>query len=175
MSEMAFTKITSNVEQDLRAMMVVLWDTGPKKPEVPKKPATMKKPSDHKGEWKEGDSDYDLAMVEFSEALEAYKVARAQYQRELKDYADWHRKYGGPFEISMYSCDGHDALARDPERYFISSRTRGRSDLKNGGLPASLKPGPAQDENMRRIAAGEEDLRVALRRDPVFGEQEVRQ
>ena len=174
MSDFAFTKVTSNVEQDLRAMMVVLWDLGPKKPDMPKKPAAMKKPSDHKGDWKEGDPDFDLAAIEFNETLEAYKAARAQYQRELKDFGDWHKRYGGPFEIAMYSCDAHDALERDPKRYCISARTRGRGDLKNFGLPEGVKPGPAQDENMRRIKAGEEDLRVALARDPVFGQQELR-
>lgn len=175
MSDFAFTKITSTNEQDLRSMMVVLWDTGPKRPDTPEKPVAPKKAADHKGEWKEGDPDYDLAMIEFKETLSDYEAARAQYKRELKDHADWQRRYGGPYELSMYSCDGHDALARDPARYCISSRTRGRGDLKNFGLPAGVKPGPAQDENMRRIAAGEEDLRVALRRDPVFGDQEVRQ
>lgn len=148
--------------------MVWLWDLGPKKPETPKKPTAPKTTG------KEGDPEFDLAKLDFNEEIETYQAAREKYKRDLKDFADWTRKYGGPYELCQWSCDADDTLNRDPERYCISSRTRGRQDLKNHGLPAGVKPGPAQAENMRRRQEGDADLREARRRDPVFGEQEVR-
>lgn len=146
---------------------VWLWDTGPVKPKLPDKPIAPKS-------GKEGDPEYELAMVEFKETLSDYEAARAQYRRELKDHADWWKKFGGPFEMRMFSCDAHDALARGGARYAISSRTRGHERLKNGGLPVGMKPGPAHAENLRRQEAGESDLAEARRKDPVFGQQEMR-
>lgn len=154
---------------------VWLWDIGPKKPEMPRKPSAPKAPAGHKGEWKEGDPEYELAMVEFKETLDAYTASRAQYRLDLAAYAAWNKRFGGPYELRQFSCDAHDTLQRDPERYFISSRTRGHEKKKNGGLPEGMKPGPAHAENLRREQAGHEEFEAAMRADPVFGQQEIRQ
>jgi hypothetical protein len=161
---------------------VILWDIGPSKPVAPKRPDLPK--------GKEGDPEYDLAKVEFQEALEDYTEALKTWKRQKTEYADWHKQNGGPVEITMWSCDAHDALGRDAAaapivikngeekkqlRYFISARTRGHSNLPNRGLPNGMRPGHGQGELERRMIEGDADMVAARRADPVFGKQEIRQ
>jgi len=60
-------------------------------------------------------------------------------------------------------------------RYYLASRTRGYGELPNGGLPPGLTPGHKHAENIRREQDGDADMLYARRKDPVFGEQELRQ
>lgn len=149
------------------SMYVILWDIGPQKPTAPVKPATPK--------GKEGEAEYDIAMVEFREQLDAYATARKAYLQGLEDWQKWQKREGGAIERQFYSCDAYDALARDPERYFISASTRGHEKLKNHGLPAGYKPGPGHAENVRRAQEGDEEFARLRAADPVFGTQELRQ
>jgi hypothetical protein len=166
-----FTKLSSSgsgLDVDSRGLqMVVLWDIGPQKPVQPKRPDLPK--------GNPGDPAYELAKAEFSDALEVYTAALARFRQEKADHEDWHRRWGGPYEIHNYwSSDATDALARDSKRYFISSSTRGHAGLPNRGLPEGMSPGRGHHENMRRIAAGESDMAITRRADPVFGKQELR-
>lgn len=151
---------------DRGTQMVVLWDLGPQKPVAPKRPTAPK--------GKDGDPEFDLAKVEFQEELEAYQVALKAHQKAKTEYAGWLENVGGPIEQTKWSVDAADALARDPKRYCISASTRGHSNLPNRGLPEGVKPGKGHLEEQRRIAAGESDLEQLKKRDPVFGEQELR-
>lgn len=162
---------------------VILWDTGPVKPVAPARPEVPK--------GKEGDPEYDLAKIEFAEALEDYQEALKTWKKAKIEYADWQKQNGGPIEIVMWSCDAFDALARDAAnapvtrnkvgeevkhlRYFISARTRGHSHLPNRGLPQGRRPGLGQAELERRMLEGDAELMAARRADPVFGKQETRQ
>jgi hypothetical protein len=92
---------------------VILWDIGPMKPVAPRRPEVPKK-------GKEGDPEYDLAKIEFSGALEEYDTALKRWKQEKIDYADWHKRNGGPVELSFWSCDAADALARDDANAPIS-------------------------------------------------------
>lgn len=168
MSEpLEFTKITSNMDADNKSMQVWLWDLGPTKPEPPRRPSVPK------GE--EGDPAYDLGMVDFRIAMETYEAELKAYRLAKIEYEKWNRDNGGPIEIMRFSCDANDALERDPDRYCISSRTRGHSTLKNGGLPDGKKPGHGQAENLRRQAEGDAELLAQLKADPIFGSlQETR-
>ena len=152
--------------EDRGTQMVVLWDLGPEKPVAPKRPAAPK--------GKEGEPEYDLAKVEFQEQLDDYQAALKAYSKAKADYADWLKRVGGPIELTMWSCDAADSLARDAKRYCISASTRGHSHLPNHGLPEGRKPGNGHVEQQRRIAAGEADMEQLRRRDPVFGQQELR-
>jgi len=67
MFEGEFTKITNSLAPELAKTFVVLWDIGSLKPAPPAKPALPK--------GKEGDAEYDVAMVEFREALDEYQIA----------------------------------------------------------------------------------------------------
>lgn len=148
--------------------MVVLWDTGPEKPKQPKRPDTP--------QGKVGDPTFELAKVEFADELEQYQTALAAFRRSKKEYEDWHKKWGGPYEMfNVWSVDAADHLDRDPKRYHISSSTRGHSGKPNRGLPEGLSSGPGHAENLRRIAAGEDDLNKIRQSDPVFGKVELRQ
>lgn len=142
---------------------VVLWDKGPQKPVMPKQPATP--------DGKPGEPKYELAMVEFKAVLEAYDVALKAYRQAVVDFADFEKKYGGPYELEMWSCDAHDALQRDPDRYIVSNKTRGHERLKNGGLPIGMKPGHGQAAQQRRAAEHEAEFETARRADPVFGQE----
>lgn len=147
--------------------MVWLWDMGPKKPEQPKRP---KPPVG-----KEGEPEYDLAMVDFRDELAGYEAALRAFKAAKADFEKWEKDNGGPIERQFWSCDAQDALARDPDRYRVSSRTRGHGRLKNDGLPVGVKPGHGQAEIERRAREGDAEFQAAVRRDPVFGQQEVRQ
>jgi hypothetical protein len=61
-----------------------------------------------------------------------------------------------------------------PERYYLSSRTRGHANRPNRGLPEGMKTGIGQAELERRAVEGDADLVAARRADPVFGQQEIR-
>lgn len=166
-----FTKLSGGSDFQAMAnqasMYVILWDIGPLKPVAPVKPTAPK--------GKEGEPEYDVALVEFREELEVYTAARKTYLVALKDYGDWQKNQGGAIERQFYSCDAHDALARDPERYYISASTRGHEKLKNHGLPAGYKPGRGHAENVRRAMEGEEEFAKIRKADPVFGTPELRQ
>jgi hypothetical protein len=166
MSDLAFTRINSNNATDNAAMKVWLWDLGPKKPEPPMRPKAPK--------GSEGEPEYDLAMLEFREAMEDYATALKAHKQAKVDYAEFEKRSGGPIELFMWSADANDALTRDPKRYVISSRTRGYEKLKNRGLPVGVTPGHGHAENMRREIEANADLAAAMRADPVFGEQETR-
>ena len=166
MFEGEFTRVTNTLAPELAKTYVVLWDIGPTKPVAPAKPALPK--------GKEGEPEFDLAMIEFKESLEEYAEALKAYGRAKTEYAKWQKDQGGAIELKMFSCDAHDALARDPKRYHISSSTRGHEKLKNFGLPDGVKPGKGQAENIRRAQEGEAEFAAARARDPVFGNPELR-
>ena len=161
-----FTKVTNSLAPELAKTYVVLWDIGPGKPEAPKKPAVPK--------GKEGEAEYELAMVDFKEELEAYTEAIKAYGRAKIEYAKWQKDQGGAIELQMFSCDAQDALTRDPDRYHISASTRGHEKLKNHGLPVGHKPGKGQAENLRRTQEGVAEYEAARRADPIFGNPELR-
>jgi hypothetical protein len=167
MSELSFTRINSNNQTDNASMMVWLWDLGPSKPVAPARPKPPK--------GQEGDPEYDLAMIEFREAMADYEVALKAHKQAKLDYADFETRYGGPYEFQQWSCDAADTLARDTKRYCISSRTRGYEKLPNKGLPKGMTPGHGQAENMRRAQEAAVDFEALKRSDPVFGNQEARQ
>ena len=163
---MEFTKVTNSLAPELAKTYVVLWDIGPPKPMAPKRPDMPK--------GKEGDPEYDVALIEFKESLEGYADALKAYGRAKIEFAKWQKDQGGAIELRMFSCDAADALQRDPERYFISSSTRGYDKLKNHGLPAGYRPGRGQEENLRRAREGEAEFAAAVASDPVFGIPELR-
>lgn len=155
---------------------VWMWDIGPEKPGVPKKPAAPK--------GNENDPEYQLAKVEFKEALEEYEAALKKAKQDKQEHADWHRRNGGPIEHLFDAPSAKEAFEADRRavdegrqtrlRWYLSSRTRGHSRLPNRGLPEGMKPGHGQAEQERRAMEGESDLMVARRADPVFGKQELR-
>ncbi|TAL43842.1 MAG: hypothetical protein EPN91_05655 [Salinibacterium sp.] len=190
-----FTRVTNSLGPELAKTFVVLWDIGPHKPSPPKRPDTPK--------GKPGQPEFDLAMIEFREQLDAYEDALKAYGRAKTEYAEWQKREGGAIERTMYSCDAHDALARDAAnapmldvldqegntvldeqtgepkqaarlRYFISASTRGHERLKNHGLPEGVKPGRGQAENIRRQREGEDEFLRARAADPVFGQEMTR-
>jgi hypothetical protein len=143
---------------DTNSLMVKVWDTGPLAPNAPSKPALPT--------GKEGSPDYDLAMIEFKGELAAYEKALVGYGAQKRDHADWHAKYGGPYEIEMYSIDAREALMIAPDRYFVSD-----SRIKNHGLPEKRKPGKwHEDQKQLRAEASRMSARD-MKRDPVFGSQ----
>jgi hypothetical protein len=151
---------------------VILWDVGPEKPRAPARPALPK--------GKEGDPEFDLAKVEFRDALERYDAELKQHALLKAQYSDWERKCGGPVEVEFWSIDAEHALAHDRtavqegrqtrRRWYVSSRTRGKGKLPNRGLPEGMKPGHGQDMLERQLREGDFDLAVARRSDPIFGE-----
>ncbi|SRR6266403_349871 len=164
--QMEFTKVTNSLAPELAKTYVVLWDIGPPKPVAPTKPALPK--------GKEGDPEYDIALIEFKESLEEYGEALKAYKHAKIEYAKWQKDQGGAIELTRFSCDASDFLERDPERYFISASTRGHEHLKNRGLPAGYKPGRGHEENLRRAQEGEAEFARARASDPVFGNPELR-
>lgn len=146
---------------DLPSAMVRLWDLGPTEPTPPKRPDLPK--------GKEGDPEHDLAVIDFRGALAAYETELKAYGQAKKDFADWHKTYGGPYEIVNYhSADAYDALTNDPARYCVS-----RSDMPNHGLPKGRKPGPYQEQQKKRWAEQERELRHAAAMDPNFGRRQA--
>jgi len=154
-------RVDQDTYNDTNKLMVRLWDTGPVPPSAPERPELPK--------GKEGDPEYDLSMIEFKGALSVYETALKIYGQEKKDFAEWQNKFGGPYEIEMFSVDAREALMIAPDRYFVSD-----SRLKNHGLPDKRKPGKWHDEQ-KQVRAEADRLRAReLARDPVFG-QEMRQ
>jgi hypothetical protein len=168
---------TNAMAADADLQKVWMWDCGPEKPHAPERPKLPK------GE--DGDPDHDLAMIDFREQMTDYETALKTYRAAKAEYSEFEKRQGGPIEHLMWSCDASDALKNDEKaiedgrqekrRWYISSRTRGYSGLRNQGLPNGMRPGHGHEENLRRQAEGETDLALAKRRDPVFGEQEIRQ
>jgi hypothetical protein len=158
--------VMQELARDVGALRVWLWDIGPSKAIPPKRPEVPKGQRDT--------AEYDLAMIEFQEIKDKYEADLKAYKKAREDYAKWQTDNGGAIETEWWKCDADDALERDPNRYWVSSRTRGLSHLPNRGLPAGVKQGHGQAEIERRRREGEEDLEQALRKDPVFGEQELR-
>jgi|HubBroStandDraft_1064217.scaffolds.fasta_scaffold83665_2 hypothetical protein len=161
---------------------VVMWDTGPKKPGAP--PARPALP-----EGKEGTPEYDLNVLEFQDELDAYKKALAAHREAKKEYDQFQTQWGGPYEIfNVWWVDARDMLkngrcgrctncaqkqACESPRYMISSKSAGHSKLANGGLPAGVKPGRGQDEQLQRIKEGREQFLQEVQTDPVFGQVEM--
>ena len=170
-----FSKYRSNLIDHHRAMMVVLWDTGPERPKPPARPDAPR--------GKAGDPEYDLAAIEFHDKLEQYEIDLKAYGAAKRDHEIWWRKNGGAVEFQMWSCDARDALEHDANavsearqhkrRYYISSKTRGYQHLENRGLPPGIEPGHGQDQNLKRQANDDRALAIARREDPVFGEGAV--
>lgn len=190
-----FTRVTNSLGPELAKTFVILWDIGPHKPIQPKRPKTPN--------GKTGQPEFEIAMLEFREDLEAYDAALKAYGRAKIEFAEWQKRQGGAIELTMYSCDAADALARDAAnaplvdvlaedgnpvldeatgepkqvqrlRYFISASTRGHERDKNHGLPEGAKPGKGQAENMRRQREGEDEFLRARAADPVFGQEMTR-
>lgn len=143
---------------DLPKMMVRVWDLGPSVPDTPDKPALPT--------GKEGSPEHDLALIDFKAAIANYETALKAFGQAKKDFAEWQKTYGGPYEKEMYSVDAREALEIEPERYLVSD-----DRLPNHGLPKGRKPGKWHHEEKQR----QEELRrftaQQRARDPVFGSQ----
>lgn len=157
---------------DIRDQQTVwMWDCGPEEPELPTPPDP---PSG-----KDGDPKYDLAKIGYKRQLRAYEEALEDFERRTAEFKVWKKQQGGPIERQFWSVDARDAMAHDARaveegrqtkpRYYVSSRTRGHTHLKNGGLPAGMKPGKGHQANLEREIAGEAEFKKALAADPVFG------
>lgn len=155
---------------------VYLWDLGPEKQTQPDRP---KPPKGNQGE-----PEFELAKVEFNEALETYQEALKAHKRAKDEHALWAKRIGGPMEHLFDAPSAREALEADARaveegrqtkrRWYLSSRTRGHSRLPNRGLPEGARPGRGQADQERRIAEGESDLVAARKADPVFGQTELR-
>lgn len=161
-----FTKVTNTLGPELAKTFVILWDIGPKKPVAPARPKAPK--------GSPGEAEYDLAMIEFKEELEGYEAALKAYGRAKTEFASWQEQQGGAIERTFYSCDAHDAMARDPDRYFISASTRGHEKAANHGLPKGVQPGKGHAENLRRMREGDDEFARMRAADPVFGQEMTR-
>jgi hypothetical protein len=162
-----FTRLTGLPEgwaNSEATQRVVLWDKGPDRPVPPRRPIPPK--------GNPGEPEYDLAMIEFRESLEDYEKGLLAYRKAKIDYEKFMQDYGGPYEVTMWSVDASDSLARDPTRYCISSKTRGYSRLKNRGLPAGVSPGHGQAAAEERAKQADVDMEALRRSDPVFGSSE---
>lgn len=158
------------------ASQVWAWDVGPEKPKLPTRPEPP--------QGKDGSPAYDLAKIEFAVVLEEYQAALKRYSADMLAYGKWDHE-GGPVLLDWWDCDAKMNFANDRRavaegrqtkcRYYLSSRTRGHGDLPNQGLPAGVKPGRKHADNLQRERDGDTDMLHAQRRDPVFGEQELRQ
>lgn len=144
--------------QDQQSLLVKVWDCGPDAPQPPMRPVPP--------EGKEGSPAHDLAMIEFKGELAKYETDLVAYGRNRKDHAEWHKTYGGPYELEMYSVNAREAIAIEPTRYFVS-----HSSLPNHGLPKGRKPGPWHAQEKERQAEQKRLLAQAAARDPVFGTQ----
>jgi hypothetical protein len=153
------------------AQTVWMWDCGPEEPiipEEPEPPALL--PSDPK---------HALAMMRHRRAVKKYEDDLAIYDRNEREFQNWHRNIRGPVEMAMWSTEARDALEHDgravtenrqkKRRYYVSSRTRGWEKTKNYGLPIGIEPGAGHQENLERQLAGEKEFIDALRKDPQFG------
>jgi hypothetical protein len=137
-------------------LLVRMWDTGPTAPKTPKRPKVP--------EGREGEPEYDLAMIEFKSTLSKYETALSRWGQEKRDFDDWHKTYDGPYELSMFSVEAREALQRDGKRYFVSD-----SRLDNHGLPTGMKPGIYHDQQRVLEAARQRELAATMAKDPVFG------
>lgn len=171
-----FSKFRSNLIDAHADMKVWLWDCGPEEPDLPDPPDAPT--------GKEGDPKYDLAKLVFKRKLRDYEEALLRFERDLAEFRDFQKRYGGPIEMMQWSCDAQDTLRNDANavkegrqaktRWHLSSRTRGHDKLKNGGLPLGMKPGHGHQASIERQIAGEKEFVAAMKADPVFG-QEIHQ
>jgi hypothetical protein len=168
-----FSRYRSNLLDAQADLHWWLWDCGPTEPELPEAPEA---PSG-----KEGEPKYDLAKLQYRRELKKYEAALEKYEADSAAYEKWMRDNGGPIEIAFWSVDAKEALENDARavrdgrqqkaRYHISARTPGHGRLKNGGLPAGMKPGHGHQANLERQIAGEKEFVEALKADPVFGQE----
>jgi hypothetical protein len=168
-----FSKYRSNLLDMHADMKVWLWDTGPTEPDLPDAPDAPT--------GKEGDPKYDLAKLVYKRKLKGYEDALLKYERDLAEYKDFQKRYGGPIEVLQWSCDARDTLKWDAlavaeerqaePRWHLSARTRGHEKLKNMGLPPGMKPGHGHQAAIERQIAGEKEFVAALAADPVFGQE----
>jgi hypothetical protein len=167
-----FSSYTNNLIDELGKSKVFLWDCGPEEPllpEEPEQPIAI------------GDPKYNVEMLRHRRALKRYEDELAIYDRNEREFREWHRNVRGPVERMMWSCDARDALEHDARavdegrqkkrRYYISSRTRGYEKIKNLGLPNGVTPGQGHTENIERQLAGEKEFVEVLKKDPQFGER----
>lgn len=138
-----------------RADHVSVWDIGPVRVVPPTAPVAPVESKELKG------ADFQVALIEYEDALEAYRVDLRAYGEAKKHLVAWHRANGGPLKVSMWSTDAVHALTTDPERYFLE-------------LPKGLKPGKAQAENDRIAEMTEAELNEAREKDPQFGKGTAR-
>ena len=131
-----------------------VWDLGPVRPEAPKPPVAPEEAS-FKGASKV--ADYEVAKIQFDDALIDYKSALRIYADRMAEYSKWRRDNGGPVEIEMWSVNAREALANDPERY-------------RRALPKGEKPGKTDHENKRKAELRLIEDAAAAKRDPHFGE-----
>ena len=160
---------------DRERSMVYLWDCGPPPPKPPMRPKAPK--------GVDGDPEFDLMKIEFEVLRDQYKEDLLSFGRRKAEFKDFETRYGGPFEVKMWSVDARDALARDAEavasgkqdkqRWYLSARTRGYETLPNGGLPGNMKPGHGHLENLRREREGDSDMAALKASDPIFGALEA--
>ena len=170
---------------DVHSNKVVLWDTGPRRPGAP--PAKPAMPAGEKGT-----PEYDLATLEFQDELEQYAEALKAHRAAKKEWDEFQRRWGGPYEIfNVWWVDARDMLSNgkcrkctncaqgqacESPRYMLSASSGSQyKHLKNRGLPEGMKPGRGQEEQLQRIKEGRDNFLREVRNDPVFGEQEMRQ
>src|SRR5208282_1228932 len=164
-----YSKYRSNLIDAHADMKVWLWDCGPEEPLMPDAPD---EPAGADGPKR------DLARLIYKRALASYEQALLKFERDDIDYKNWQKHYGGPIELMQWSCDARDTLQNDARavaenrqlapRWHLSSRTRGHEKLKNGGLPAGVKPGHGHQANLDRQIAGEKEFINVMKADPVF-------
>jgi hypothetical protein len=186
-----FVKYSNPLIDDLTSMHAWMWDCGPEEPDLPSPPDA---PSG-----KDGDPKFDLAKIQYKRKLHAYEAALLDYERKVKEWMDFQKQYGGPYEIRMWSVDALDAITNDlravfdkrqeKPRYYVSERTsrmlknrilgqmrsvlsREKVELEvTSGLPKGMKPGHGHEANLRRQIAGEKEFEAALMADPQFGQE----
>lgn len=168
-----YVKYSNPLIEANASMRVWLWDCGPEKPVQPQRPEPPT--------GKQGDPEFDLATIEFREALENYDEALRRWGQEKKDYAEFQKRMGGPVEFWQWSVDARDSFRHDAKavaegrqkkiRYYLSSRTKGYEKLKNRGLPIGMKPGHGHQANLERQIAGDKEFLAALKADPHFGQE----
>jgi hypothetical protein len=157
--------------RDLQA--VWLWDCGPEEPILPDEPIPPALPIT--------DPKYHLENLRHKRAVKRYEDELLIFERNEKEFQNWHKNIRGPVELRMWSTEARDALKYDAKaveegrqkkrRYFLSSRTRGSERIPNLGLPPGVMPGAGHIENLERQLAGEKEFVEILKADPQFGQE----
>ena len=129
-----------DMEVDVHSNKIVIWDLGPKKPGAP-----PPRPPVPKGE--PNTPEYDLAQLDIQEVLEKYEADLLAYRALKKEYEEWHRRWGGPYEIyNVWHCDGYEMLAHGRCGKCLScvqapkNAAGGYVIRDQNGLPAPLPP-----------------------------------